>query len=142
MDNLSKNHRGMKQHMLLVCAAVCVFVLCGILAGAKVLQNDRLTTEQNDQSQTVSLVFANETRAMSVPTEQATQSPADTGTKINLNTAGVKDLLALKGIGQVKAEAIMEYRRENGRFLSVYELMQVSGIGEKIFAEIKDKITI
>lgn len=48
---------------------------------------------------------------------------------ININTANVQQLVQLKGIGMQKAKAIVEYRKKNGKFKSVEDLQNVSGIG-------------
>jgi len=60
---------------------------------------------------------------------------------VNINEASVSELAALKGIGKVKAEAIVAYRRENGKFESVDDIHNVKGIGEKIIDKIRDRIT-
>ena len=62
--------------------------------------------------------------------------------KININTAGKDELMTLTGIGEAKAESILRYREENGKFGSIEELMQVEGIKEGVFNKIKDDITI
>lgn len=62
--------------------------------------------------------------------------------KININQAEQKELLELKGIGEAKAQAIIDYREENGLFKSLEELKNVSGIGDKIFENIKDSIMV
>lgn len=62
--------------------------------------------------------------------------------KININTAGKEELMTLTGIGEAKAESIMDYREKNGSFKSVEELMQIEGIKEGVFNKIKDDITI
>lgn len=61
---------------------------------------------------------------------------------INLNTATAADLQKLNGIGEKKAEQIIAYRQEKGSFKSIDELKEVSGIGDKTFAAIKDQLTI
>lgn len=61
---------------------------------------------------------------------------------ININTAPASELVKLKGIGEVKAAAIVEYRRINGNFKTVQDIMNVSGIGEKTFEKICDQITV
>lgn len=48
---------------------------------------------------------------------------------VNINTANVQQLVQLKGIGMQKAKAIVEYRKKNGKFKSVEDLQNVSGIG-------------
>jgi len=63
------------------------------------------------------------------------------GTKMNINTATAEELCSLPGIGEVLAERIVEYRRENGDFEFIEDIMEVKGIGEGIFAKIRDHIT-
>lgn len=69
-------------------------------------------------------------------------SRAASGDLINLNTATASDLQKLNGIGEKKAEQIIAYRQEKGSFKSIDELKEVSGIGDKTFAAIKDQLTI
>ena len=69
-------------------------------------------------------------------------SGAASGDLINLNTATAADLQKLNGIGEKKAEQIIAYRQEKGSFNSINELKEVSGIGDKTFAAIKDQLTI
>ena len=52
-----------------------------------------------------------------------------------------EELMTLNGVGEVKAEAIIVYRQENGAFESIDEMMQISGIGKKTFDKIKQFIT-
>ena len=61
---------------------------------------------------------------------------------ININTATSEELQALSGIGAAKAAAIIAYREEHGAFGDISEIMNVSGIGEKIFENIRDSITV
>ena len=68
-------------------------------------------------------------------------SQASSG-KVNLNAATESDLTTLPGIGPAKAKAIIEYREQNGRFKSVDDLKNVSGIGEKTFEKLKQYIEI
>ena len=62
--------------------------------------------------------------------------------KLNLNAATEAELTTLPGIGPAKAQAILEYREQNGRFKSVDDLKNVSGIGEKTFEKLKEFIEI
>ena len=61
---------------------------------------------------------------------------------MNINTAGLEELMTLPGIGKAKAEAVIAYRTDNGGFTSVEGLMEVTGIGEGIFSRIRDKIKV
>jgi competence protein ComEA len=62
--------------------------------------------------------------------------------KVDLNTASVKDLAGLPGIGEKKAAAIVDYRKAHKRFASVTELKKVKGIGEKLFMKIEPMIEV
>lgn len=63
------------------------------------------------------------------------------GKKININTATKEELTTLTGIGESKANSIIEYRKTN-QFKSIEELKNVSGIGEALYESIKDSITV
>lgn len=65
----------------------------------------------------------------------------DNNGKININTSSAEELKKLDGIGEAKANSIIDYRNKNGNFKSIEDLLNVSGISEKIFNNIKDKIT-
>jgi len=62
--------------------------------------------------------------------------------KVNINTADAWLLAALPGIGDVRAQAIVAYRRENGPFRDVNELLKVAGIGNATLENIRDLITV
>ena len=62
--------------------------------------------------------------------------------KVNINTADVWLLAALPGIGDVRAQAIVDYRRENGPFRDVNELLKVEGLGAATLENIKHLITV
>jgi len=62
--------------------------------------------------------------------------------KININLASSTELTDLPGIGSVLASRIVDYRRQHGDFLSIEDIRNVSGIGEKRFEAIQSKITV
>ena len=64
------------------------------------------------------------------------------GQRININTASADALVALPGIGPTLAQRIVEYRQANGPFSRPEDIKKVKGIGDGIFAEIKDWITV
>ena len=72
----------------------------------------------------------------------AETQPQDRTGKIDLNTATAEELKTLDGIGDAKANAIVEYRSEYGPFTSIEEVKNVKGIGDGIFESIKDKICV
>ena len=61
---------------------------------------------------------------------------------IDINNAEKEDLTRIKGIGDYLADEIIYYRNETGGFNNIEEIMNVNGIGEKIFAEIRDFIYV
>lgn len=66
-----------------------------------------------------------------------------TGTKkINLNYASQAEIEELNGIGPAKAQAIIQYREENGLFQTMEDILNVSGIGEKTLENMKDSIQV
>jgi competence protein ComEA len=67
---------------------------------------------------------------------------AEHSAKVNINTATVEELMSLKGIGEKKAESIVEHREKIGSFAAIGDLKGVKGIGDKIFSKIKDNIEI
>lgn len=88
---------------------------------------------------------------ITVPAGGETPAPADnaapsdssqSGALVNINTATQEELETLPSIGEVRAQAIIAYREEHGGFRTTDELMEVSGIGEKIFADISPHITV
>ncbi len=64
------------------------------------------------------------------------------GAVVNLNSATAEELQTLPGVGPVTAESIVTWRTENGRFSSVDDLLEVSGIGEKTLADLRDRVTV
>ncbi|MBR3786351.1 MAG: ComEA family DNA-binding protein [Firmicutes bacterium] len=62
--------------------------------------------------------------------------------KININQADSMALQEIPGVGPATAEKIIQYRESNGRFQSIEDIKNVSGIGDKIFEKMKDKISV
>lgn len=60
---------------------------------------------------------------------------------VDVNTAGLEELMSLPGIGEVRAQAILDYRAEHGPFRYPEELIRVKGIGEGILSGILEQIT-
>lgn len=70
------------------------------------------------------------------------ESNNDIDKKISINTANLDLMITLPGIGEEKAKTIIAYRNEHGLFEKIEDIMNVSGIGEKLFEKIKDYITV
>ena len=71
-----------------------------------------------------------------------TASGKDSSGLVNINSADSETLQEIPGVGPATAEKIIAYRTENGRFSSIEDLKNVSGIGDKTFEKMKDKITV
>jgi competence protein ComEA len=73
---------------------------------------------------------------------QAQAAPKASEKKININTASLVELQELPRVGEKVAQRIIDFRKKNGRFRKIEEIMKVKGIGEKMFNKIKDLITV
>lgn len=61
---------------------------------------------------------------------------------IDINTASADELEGLPGIGPKLAQCIVDYRESNGPFAAIEEIMEVQGIGQGVFEEIRESITV
>ncbi|MFC4022731.1 helix-hairpin-helix domain-containing protein [Oceanobacillus longus] len=103
-------------------------------------------TADADQSQVNLAQKVQDEMIIIVPTTEADVPAGETLTnsngKVKINYATPAEIEALPGIGPTKAQAIIQYREENGNFQSLEDLLQVSGIGEKTLENMKDEIQI
>ncbi|HYJ67509.1 MAG TPA: ComEA family DNA-binding protein [Nocardioidaceae bacterium] len=76
------------------------------------------------------------------PTAGTAATPSTTGGLVDLNTADQVTLETLPGVGPVTAQAILDWRTQNGAFTSVDELLEVDGIGDVTLAELRDLVTV
>ena len=81
-----------------------------------------------------------ETQAVA-PRAETTQKPQALF-PLNINTAAASQLEALPGIGPVKAQAIVDYRNANGRYLSPHDLINVTGIGAKTLEKLLPYVVV
>ncbi|MDD6419876.1 MAG: helix-hairpin-helix domain-containing protein [Lactobacillus delbrueckii] len=105
-------------------------------------KGDKAEAAQTANSAAASAPASSPSASASSSSVSSSTSGAASGDLINLNTATASDLQKLNGIGEKKAEQIIAYRQEKGSFKSIDELKEVSGIGDKTFAAIKDQLTI
>ena len=61
---------------------------------------------------------------------------------ININTASAEELATLDNVGEARAQAIVEYRDQQGAFPSVSALVNVSGIGPSTLERNRDRLTV
>ncbi len=79
---------------------------------------------------------------ITIPSLNFVQDPSNSQGLININTANLETLQNLNGIGGILAERIIQYRNSNNGFSTTEEIMNVSGIKESIYEQIKDNITV
>jgi competence protein ComEA len=72
----------------------------------------------------------------------ATEAPVNSTELININIASQAELESLPGIGPTTAQKIIQYREQNGPFLTTEDIINVSGIGPGTYERIKDLITV
>lgn len=109
-------------------------------SGGKPEKTQAETVDKTQQStETAEPAEASETTETQEPTD-ADVAIADG--RININTAGLEELQTLKGVGESRARAIIEYREQHGDFKAPEEIMNISGIKEGVFSKIKDQIAV
>ena len=112
-----------KPQIVLLAVTVCfACILSGIFIGRNLLPNYYMPHYNKIEDNTEATV------------------PGELG-KININTATAEELAQLPGIGPVTAENIVAYRDENGKFETVFDLLDVSGIGKETMKNIGELIT-
>lgn len=74
--------------------------------------------------------------------KSSAQSLSGSSTKISLNSANLAELQQLNGIGEKKAQAIIDYRQKNGGFKTLNELKNVKGIGPKLLEKNLSKLSL
>ena len=111
-----------KAQICLICITTAfLFVLLGVFIGRNI--SDRISLSADEE------------------TESSQTMPIIDG-KLDINRATIEQFDMLPGIGPVIAERIVAYRTENGLFTNIEQIMNVSGIGQVRFDDIKDYITI
>ena len=69
-------------------------------------------------------------------------SENDVGTKVNINTAKLEELQNIPGVGPSIAQAIIDYRKENGKFKNIEDIKNVSGVGESKYKNMESYIKV
>jgi competence protein ComEA len=75
-------------------------------------------------------------------TKTTSQKSSSVSSLININSASNAQLDTLPGIGPTKAQAIIDYRNSSGKFITIEDIMKVSGIGQATFDKMKSLITV
>lgn len=107
-----------------------------------------LQEEADSQSLNLAAPLEDGQRLYIPPAQDLTLATDDRGLSIetsplvNINTAGFAELDNLPGIGEVKAQAILDYRQKNGLFTALEDLMKVEGISQSLFEKLDGLITL
>lgn len=89
------------------------------------------------------VVYTKEEYALQKTNNNTTNNgKASLAIKVNINTADAAKLMELPGIGEAKATQIIEYRKNNGLFAKIEDIMNIGGIKEHLFETIKDAICV
>ena len=122
--------------IILVAGAITAFVLSAYYSVRPVVINTVVV-----QTETVPVAAMQEPTA--APSESGRDEKAVLVEKsVDLNRAGKDELDQLPGIGPAMAERIIQYREENGGFIDIEEIQEVSGIGDKTVEKIKEYIVV
>lgn len=124
-------------------------------SGARVMDATMAAGGLTEQAQTCAINLAREVadgEQINVPQSDAStcltpqvatgKTENASGATVSLNTGTVEDFDQLPGIGPTLAGRIIDWRQANGSFTSIEELGEVSGIGDKLFAGIRDRVTL
>jgi comEA protein len=126
--------------LTLLLVAVTAFVLGQNLTTFKASQpDDSIPATSEPTNSAISAIEQAIQEDTSTAVDNAASQP--TGL-ISLNSATLAELDKLPGIGPSKAQAIIDYRQQNGQFVRIEDLMNVKGIGQKTFDSLKGQISL
>ena len=101
------------------------------------------TSKKNDEGEEKEIEYmTDEAGDGIIITSESQENDDEKQIMVNINTANLEKLQTLPGIGESIAKKIIEYREENGKFKTIEDIKNVSGIGESKFNNIRDKITV
>lgn len=135
-----------------VCAALagCGMSFCGfslqdkdeMVFACEEYDSTRPELSDGDADGTLSFQEQDEGNLSGAGTDTQLEKESRAEELIDINAAGAEELMTLNGIGETRAAAIIEFREQNGPFVSIEEIMLIPGIKEGIFSKIQDQIVV
>lgn len=149
---IAKRRFNLKIQFLYMSALTVLFSICSSLS-AQQFDQSYLKWKAEQEAQDAKLKKVDDRYYLSKPSiakpssasktsNSSAQRSSQTGMKISLNTASVTELQQLNGVGEKKAQAIVQYRQQNGKFKSIDELQNVKGIGPKLLEKNKARLSL
>ena len=139
MENKNIDIKAFFKENILSSKTVIILLSCMICILLIYISSDRIITDVTN------FRYSSEatTQVNIVSEKEKVNSPSSENIlKVNINSDNIFELCQLPGIGQSKAQLILQYRKQNGDFHFIEELMNVKGIGETIYNNLKDYIYI
>ncbi len=131
------------ENRFLVGALFALLALCFIMLLAMLAANSLLKPAKSTDYNYSKLASSTpDAESISSTTSNSESSTHENQKPINLNKATKEELMTLDGIGEKRAMDIIEYREKIGGFKSTLQIMEVNGIGEKMYDKIKDRLTV
>lgn len=135
---------------------VCYVYVCGevnvpgvykLPAGSRVYEAIQLAgglTEKADAAAVNQALLLADGQMIQVPAqgEESHTAIEEEDGRVDLNTADIRELMEIPGIGEAKAKSIIAYREQNGGFQSAEDVMKITGIKEGLYSKMKDYITV
>ena len=135
-----------------VCAALagCGMSFCGfslqdkdeMVFACEEYDSTRPELSDGDADGTLSFQEQDEGNLSGAGTDTQPEKESRAEELIDINAAGAEELMTLNGIGETRAAAIIEFREQNGPFVSIEEIMLIPGIKKGIFSKIQDQIVV
>ena len=99
-------------------------------------------TEKDKSAKSVKKKAETKTKKADSKAKKASTTKSGTAKPVNINKADAKELATLDGIGEERAKNIVSYRKKNGKFKKPEDLLNISGIGPKIYDKNKKRIKL
>lgn len=128
-----------------VCGAVCKPGVYHLKENARIQDAIQKAGGFRKNADKLSLNLAEKVKdgqQIKIESKNATENSAGNDGKVNINKATREELMTLSGVGQSRADAIIQYRTKQGSFTSIEDIMKISGIKKGLFEKIQSLITV